>query len=125
MSSKEGLQEEAGAVLPGTGEERTAETETGREGGREGGKEGGSWTLCRSLLLRHGESCTSSGVYKCVCVCVSDTGNDGETRTSLIFAASSVQTTMNVITSKHKTIQRHRHMDTHNKLINEVKVVEL
>lgn len=29
-----GLQEEAGAVLPGTGEERTAESER-REGGRE------------------------------------------------------------------------------------------
>lgn len=42
-----------GAVLPGTGEERTAE----REGG-----EGGKWTACRSLLLRHRASCTSSGV---------------------------------------------------------------
>lgn len=65
MTSQAQLQEEAGAVLPGTGEERTAETEREREGGREGG----SWTLCRSLLLRHGAGCTSSGVCKCACVC--------------------------------------------------------
>ena len=35
MSSQAGLQEEAEAVLPGTGEKRTAETEREREGGRE------------------------------------------------------------------------------------------
>ena len=73
MTSQARLQEEAGAVLPGTGEERTAETEREREGGWEGGRdrerEGGSWTLCRSLLLRQGSGCTSSGVCKCACVC--------------------------------------------------------
>lgn len=63
MSSQAGLQREAGAVLSGTAEERTAETEGG-------GREGGSWTLCRSLLLRHRASCTSSVVYRCVCMCV-------------------------------------------------------
>lgn len=78
-------------MLPGTGEERTAETERERKGGRKGG----SWTLCRSLLLRHGASCTSSDVYICVCVSP-DTSIDGKRQEHLlVFAARQLQTLLN------------------------------
>lgn len=67
MTSQAQLQEEAGAVLPGTGEERTAETEREREGGREG--VGRCVAVCYSGMELAARHLVCVNVRACVLLC--------------------------------------------------------